>query len=377
MELSPERRQAAGSFNVVVTVSDLPSSTAHTMSTNYTIQIISSTLTISSGALPAGQVGVLYGQRHIVQSPRGPLTVTFFQLSAGGGGASLSWSWVAAPCSSLPPGLTCCRASFGGGIPFGRGVIINGAIAGVPTFPGNYQVVVTAFEDVVPPQQASATYTITIAPPPPPSVNLTPAPAVGTLNSPYVGFSFTATEGLPPLSWSESGPLPPGMVLDAAGLLSGTPTTAGTFPISVHVVDAVGQVSTSENFDIQILAQGFAPTASMGTARIFHTASLLNNGKVLVAGGANSDGEVAGSEVFDVTTKTFVTAGNMGTARHSHTATVLVDGRVVVIGGLNSGNTLTTAEIFNATNGSFSQRAVWERRVRRTLRRCYPAGRSW
>jgi hypothetical protein len=158
---------AAGSFNVVVTVSDLPSSTSHTTSTNYTIQIISSTLTISSGALPAGQVGVLYGQRHIVQSPRGPLTVTFFQLSAGGGGASLSWSWVAAPGSSLPPGLTCCRASFGVGIPFGRGVIINGAIAGVPAFPGNYQVVITASEDVVPPQQASATYTITIAPPPP------------------------------------------------------------------------------------------------------------------------------------------------------------------------------------------------------------------
>jgi hypothetical protein len=102
----------------------------------------------------------------------------------------------------------------------------------------------------------------------------------------------------------------------------------------------------------------------------------LNNGKILVAGGANSDGEVAGSEVFDVTTKTFVPAGNMGTARHSHTATVLVDGRVVVIGGLNSGNSLATAEIFNATNGSFSPTGSMGM-ARASHTRCYPAGRSW
>jgi hypothetical protein len=91
-------------------------------------------------------------------------------------------------------------------IPFGRGVIVNGAIAGVPTAPGNYDVVISVTDNGAPAQQSSAAYTITIAPPPPPSVNVTPAPAIGTLNSPYTGFSFTATYGLPPLSWSESGP---------------------------------------------------------------------------------------------------------------------------------------------------------------------------
>ena len=150
----------------------------------------------------------------------------------------MSWSWSAAQGSSLPPGLACCRESFGGGIPFGRGVVVNGAIAGVPTAPGNYEVVISVTDNGAPAQQVSAAYTIAIAPPPPPSVNLTPAPAIGTLNSPYVGFSFTATNGLPPLSCSESGPLPPGMLFDATGMLSGTPTADGTFPISVKAVQA-------------------------------------------------------------------------------------------------------------------------------------------
>jgi len=46
---------------------------------------------------------------------------------------------------------------------------------------------------------------------------------------------------------------------------------------------------------------------------------------------ANSNGEVAGRELFDPTTKTFTPAGNMGTGRHSHTATVLAD-----VGSLSS-----------------------------------------
>jgi hypothetical protein len=62
---------AAGSFNIIVTVSDSPSPVAHVTSTNYTIQIAASTLTINSGPLPAGQVGALYGQSHIVQGLRG------------------------------------------------------------------------------------------------------------------------------------------------------------------------------------------------------------------------------------------------------------------------------------------------------------------
>lgn len=342
---------AAGSFKVSVAVADTPSPVAHITATNYTITIISSPLTITSGAPPAGQVGRLYGQSHIVNSPRGPVNVTFFQLSASGGSGSVSWKWAAAQGSTLPPGLDCCFEHFGVGIPIGRGATVNGAIEGVPTAPGNYSVVVTVSDNGVPALQASAAYTIIIAPPPPPSVNLTPAPAIGTLNSPYASFSFTARFGLPPLSWSESGPLPPGMVFDASGLLSGTPTAAGTFPISVRVVDSVGQVSPTENFNIQILTQGFAPAASMGSARAFHTASLLNNGKVVVIGGG---GDLASSELFDPTTKTFSPTGNMGTGRHSHTATVLADGTVIVIGGFNAGSALTTAEIFDATKGSFS-----------------------
>jgi hypothetical protein len=78
----------------------------------------------------------------------------------------------------------------------------------------------------------------------------------------------------------------------------------------------------------------------MSAARTFHTATLLGNGKVLIAGGASA-------ELFDPATGDFVPTGNMTTPRSSHTATVLGDGRVLVTGGIGtSGVTLATAELY-------------------------------
>src|SRR5260370_30368681 len=81
----------------------------------------------------------------------------------------------------------------------------------------------------------------------------------------------------------------------------------------------------------------FTPTGSMITARSGHTATLLNNGEVLIAGGLGSPPGTNGldtAELYDPTTRTFSGTGSMTTPPAGHTATLLADGRVLLAGGI-------------------------------------------
>lgn len=92
----------------------------------------------------------------------------------------------------------------------------------------------------------------------------------------------------------------------------------------------------------------------LNTSRAAHTATLLSNGKVLVAGGfAGDKNSLASAEVFDSKTNTFSSAGNMNFTRAGHSATVLPDGKVLIAGGYN-GNYLDSAEIYDANTGKFT-----------------------
>lgn len=73
-------------------------------------------------------------------------------------------------------------------------------------------------------------------------------------------------------------------------------------------------------------------TGDLTTPRSLHTATLLNDGTVLIAGGANSY-SLAGAEIYDPATDTFTASGTMATARDGHTATLLSNGKVLVAGG--------------------------------------------
>lgn len=104
-------------------------------------------------------------------------------------------------------------------------------------------------------------------------------------------------------------------------------------------------------------------TGSMGTARYWHTATLLNDGKVLVVGGSNDTNNSANSinsaEVFDPAKNTWANVAAMATARAYHTATLLNTGKVLVTGGQNSANgTLADALVYDPTSNTWSSVGV-------------------
>ncbi len=90
----------------------------------------------------------------------------------------------------------------------------------------------------------------------------------------------------------------------------------------------------------------------MNAARHMHTATLLPNGAVLVAGGRFQDGGPgqASAELYDPATATFSPTGGMATPRYLHTATLLPNGKVLIAGGSDS----VTAELYDPSTGTFA-----------------------
>jgi hypothetical protein len=105
----------------------------------------------------------------------------------------------------------------------------------------------------------------------------------------------------------------------------------------------------------------FTQTGSMAVGRYLHTATLLQNGKVLIVGGVltSTSDPVATAEVYDPATGIFTMTGSMATPREQHTATLLADGRVLIVGGTTSPGTgglqgTATAEVYDPSTGLFS-----------------------
>ena len=101
------------------------------------------------------------------------------------------------------------------------------------------------------------------------------------------------------------------------------------------------------------LPNTFANTGSLAAARVVHTATLLPNGKVLVAGGSGNSGFFASAELYDPASGTWTATGSLAAARQTHTATLLPNGKVLVTGGLNGSN-LTSAELYDPASGTWT-----------------------
>jgi hypothetical protein len=104
----------------------------------------------------------------------------------------------------------------------------------------------------------------------------------------------------------------------------------------------------------------FTPGPSLTTARAGHTATSLLDGRVLIVGGYEAEGvaPLASAEVFDPAAQAVVPTGTLAEGRGGHTANLLLDGRVLIVGGTGSaGEPLESVEIYDPDTGLFGTAA--------------------
>lgn len=188
--------------------------------------------------------------------------------------------------------------------------------------------------------------------------------ALDASNNPVTGYSgtvhFTSTDGqagLPANSILSNGTHTFPVTLKTAGSETVTATDAVTASIT----------GTSNSIQVSPTPSAFTTTGSMLTPRASHTATLLLDGTVLMAGGADIDYidrqewdfPIASAELFDAASGTFAATGSMATARAGHNATLLANaalantasyGKVLVTGGGGQ-----TAELYNPASRLFTE----------------------
>ncbi len=92
---------------------------------------------------------------------------------------------------------------------------------------------------------------------------------------------------------------------------------------------------------------------TLNFARTGHTATLLADGRLLVAGGIDGKSSVAQAEIYDPATSLFDATGSLTQSRTRHSATAISGGRVLIIGGIHDGLAVDSTEVFDAATGAF------------------------
>src|SRR5262245_60296179 len=158
-------------------------------------------------------------------------------------------------------------------------------------------------------------------------------------NAPPVGAQTTS-------QWSFTGNLNQARRGHTATLLpNGKVLIAGGFVD----VDLLSDTSTSEVYDP---ATGtWSNTGKLNTGHVWHTATLLQNGKVLVAGGTDAR---TSAELYDPATGIGSRTGDPNRAHYGHTASLLQNGKVLIAGGFPLSTSLSGEELYDPATGTWS-----------------------
>lgn len=165
--------------------------------------------------------------------PNGTYSVPYsFQFTATGGTAPYNWSWFAFD-------------GMNGGIPPRLSLSNSGVVSGTPVQAGTYVVSVNV-NDGNNGDFGGSNFTIVI------NLDVTGSPPAGLLGIKYPGVQFAAAGGGGSYTFAATG-LPSGMNLSMGGALSGTPTQAGNFPVTITATDTTNSALTgTENVTLII-----------------------------------------------------------------------------------------------------------------------------
>ena len=233
-----------GTFSFTVTVTD---SVAHQASQQFSLTIVAGLVIVTAPQLPAASVG-------------GPYSET---LSAAGGVPPFRWVVIA---GTLPPGL---------------GLSPAGVLSGTPAANGAFKFTVQVTDGAG--AKASLQFSLNIGA----GLTITSGPTLpsGTLGQPYAPLALAAAGGAQPYTWAvtTAGAVAPGLVVSAAGTISGTPTTAGAFTFTLQVTDSNG-AKASQAFTISILPPALPQVTISGVPETATSAQQINFGVALASG---------------------------------------------------------------------------------------------
>jgi len=221
----------SGTFPIVVTATDANGCTG--TGTTYTLVIGCQTITVTNPATTTGTVNVAFSQTFTASNTIGAVTFT--------------------TASTLPAGLS---------------LSTGGVLSGTPTQTGSFPIVVTA-TDANGCSGSGATYTLVIGCQ---TITVTnPATNTGTVNAAF-SQTFTASNTIGAVTFTTASTQPAGLALSTGGVLSGTPTQNGSFPIVVTATDANGCTGSGATYTLTIGCQVITVTNPATTTGTVNTA---------------------------------------------------------------------------------------------------------
>lgn len=228
---------SAGTVAFNVSATDSTNGGTFSITNSYSLTVSAPTVTLNPASLPNPTAGALYSQ----------------SVTASGATTPYTYAVVA---GSLPAGLSLNPTT--------------GLVSGTPTAAGVFNLTIQATDNNG--FSGSRPYALTVGAP---TLTLSPTTLGNAVAGTAFNQTFTTSGGTAPYTYAITGSLPTGLTMSTAGVLSGTPTATGSFPISIISTDStsgIGPFQTTRNYTLiavaggVVVAPGSLPAPVLGTA---------------------------------------------------------------------------------------------------------------